>query len=149
MTDHQARTKAAYDLQWNRYRIVRPDEDSATFFNRTGLAAADLDGKVVLDAGCGMGRYLRIAAESNVRLLVGLDLSGAVRGARDLTRDLTRVAVVRGDLLSPPFTPGSFDEIYALGSIDHTPDPRATFLRLAQLLKPGGRLVIWVYSSER
>ena len=41
---------------------------------------ADLDGKVVLDAGCGMGRYLRIAAESSARLIVGLDLSRGGRG---------------------------------------------------------------------
>ena len=60
----QGRTKSAYGLQWNRYRIIRPEEDRATFRNRTRLAGSDLDGKVVLDAGCGMGRYLRIAAES-------------------------------------------------------------------------------------
>ena len=41
--------------------------------------------KVVLDAGCGMGRYLRIAAESSARLIVGLDLSRAVVAARELT----------------------------------------------------------------
>ena len=64
----QARTKSAYGLQWNRYRIIRPDEDRATFRNRTGLSPNDLEGKVVLDAGCGMGRYLRIAAESSARL---------------------------------------------------------------------------------
>ncbi|MBV8311380.1 MAG: hypothetical protein JO344_13450, partial [Planctomycetaceae bacterium] len=59
----QTRTKTAYALQWNRFRILRPEEDRATFRNRTGLSAADLAGKVVLDGGCGMGRYLRIAAE--------------------------------------------------------------------------------------
>jgi SAM-dependent methyltransferase len=103
----------------------------------------------VLDAGCGMGRYLRIAAESSARRIVGIDLSGAVFAARDLTRNLPNVSVVRGDLLRPPFPPGSFDLIYSLGVIDHTPDPRAAFLALARLLKPGGRIAVWVYPRER
>ena len=36
----QTRTKSAYALQWNRFRIVRPEEDRATFRNRTGLEHA-------------------------------------------------------------------------------------------------------------
>ena len=34
----QSRTKSAYGLQWNRFRIIRPEEDRATFRNRTGLS---------------------------------------------------------------------------------------------------------------
>jgi SAM-dependent methyltransferase len=145
----QARTKAAYGLQWDRFRIIRPEEDRVTFRNRTRLESADLEGKVVLDAGCGMGRYLRIAAESPAKLIVGLELSRAVAAARELTAGLTRVAVLRGDLLRLPFAPASFDVIYSLGVIDHTPDPRATFRELARLLKPGGQIVVWVYPRER
>jgi SAM-dependent methyltransferase len=145
----QDRTKAAYGLQWNRFRILRPDEDRATFRNRTGLATGDLAGAVVLDAGCGMGRYLRIAAEDGPALLVGLDLSAAVEAARELTTDLAGVSIVRGDLLRPPFSPASFDHIYSIGVLDHTPDPRAAFLELAALLKPGGRIAIWIYRRER
>jgi SAM-dependent methyltransferase len=145
----QDRTKAAYGLQWNLFRILRPDEDRATFRNRTGLAAGDLTGTLVLDAGCGMGRYLRMAAEDGPELLVGLDLSAAVQAARDLTADLTAVSIVRGDLLWPPFPPASFDHIYSIGVLDHTPDPRAAFLELAALLKPGGRIAIWIYRRER
>src|SRR3954454_16401368 len=99
----QSRTISAYSLQWNRFRIVRPDEDRATFRNRTGLTPADLAGATVLDAGCGMARYLRVAAEAGPRALVGLDLSGAVRAARDLAGGLPGVSVVQGDLLRPPF----------------------------------------------
>src|SRR5262245_16027155 len=126
----QSRTKSAYALQWNRFRIVRPEEDRATFRNRTGLGPGDLAGAVVLDAGCGMGRYLRVAAEGGPRRLVGLDLSGAVVAARETTRDIGQVSVVQGDLLRPPFAPGTFDHVYSLGVLDHTPDPRGAFLAL-------------------
>jgi SAM-dependent methyltransferase len=145
----QRRTKSAYSRQWNQYRIIRPDEDRATFRNRTRLADSDLDNKVVLDAGCGMGRYIRIAAESPARLIVGLDLSRAVVAARALTAELLPVGLVQGDLLRLPFAPQSFDHIYSLGVLDHTPDPRAAFLSLARLVKPGGRLVVWLYPRER
>ncbi len=148
MSDDQARTKSTYDLQWNRFRIVRPEEDRATFRIRTGLEPAELDGTLVLDAGCGMGRYLRVAAESGAQI-IGIDLSGAVRAAHAQTADFPNVAVVQGDLLRPPLADGVFDHIYSLGVLDHTPDPRAAFLALAKLLKPGGRIVIWVYPRER
>lgn len=145
----QSRTKATYGLQWNRFRILRPEEDRATFFNRTGLAPDDLAGAVVLDAGCGMGRYLRVAAEAGANV-IGLDLSESTRAARELTADLAdRVLVLRGDLLRPPMAEGTFDQIYSIGVLDHTPDPRRAFLALARLLKPGGRIAIWVYRKER
>ena len=147
--DDQSRTKSAYDLQWNRYRIVRPEEDRATFRNRAGLVPADLAGATVLDAGCGMGRYLRVAAEAGPRLVVGLEISGAVRAARASTTGLPGVAVVQGDLLRPPLAGASFDQIYSLGVLDHTPDPRTAFLGLAGLLAPGGRIAVWVYRQER
>jgi SAM-dependent methyltransferase len=145
----QSRTKTAYGLQWNRFRIIRDPEDRATFFNRTGLSTEFLDGKLVLDAGCGMGRYLRIAAGEPCRHIVGMDLSRAVEAARDLTRDLSNVSLLRADLLRLPFPEESFDVVYSLGVLDHTPDPRSAFLRLARLLKPGGRIVVWVYPRER
>jgi SAM-dependent methyltransferase len=145
----QNRTKQAYGLQWNRFRILRPEEDLVTFRNRTGLTPAELAGMTVLDGGCGMGRYLRIAADGGPKTVVGLDLSPAVLAARDLTAGIPNVAIVRGDLLRAPFPDGGFDQIYSLGVLDHTPDPRRAFLELARLLKPDGRIVIWVYRRER
>jgi len=144
----QGRTRSAYGLQWNKFRIVRPEEDRATFRNRAGLDPADLAGALVLDAGCGMGRYLRVVAEAGARA-VGLDLSRAVDAARDLTAEWPGVGLVQGDLLRLPFAPGTFDHIYSLGVLDHTPDPRLAFLGLARLLKPGGRIAVWVYPRER
>jgi len=145
----QSRTRSSYSLQWNRFRIVRPDEDRATFRNRTGLTPDDLRGATILDAGCGMGRYLRVAAEMGADLVVGVDLSRAVEAARDLSTEFPQVRVAQADLFQTPFASGSFDQIYSLGVLDHTPDPRRAFLELARLLKPGGRIAIWVYHRER
>ncbi len=149
MSVNQSRTKSTYDLQWNRFRIVRPEEDRATFLARTGVTPQEIAGRVVLDAGCGMGRYLKVASGFGPGLLVGIDLSGAVRAAQDATQSLGQVQIVQGDLLRPPFPEQKFDLIYSLGVLDHTPDPKAAFLALARLLVPGGRIVIWVYEQER
>ena len=78
-----------------------------------------------------------------------MDLSRAVEAARELTAGLDRVSLIRGDLLRLPFAAESFDIIYSLGVLDHTPDPRSAFLGLARLLKPGGRIAVWVYPRER
>jgi len=144
----QSHTKSTYALQWNRYRIVRPEEDWATFRNRTGLGRAELEGRLVLDAGCGMGRYLIVAAEQGAKV-VGLDLSEAVRAAKELTAARPPLGLLRGDLLRLPLAEGGFDHIYSIGVLDHTPDPRAAFLGLAKRLKPGGRIVLWVYPREK
>jgi SAM-dependent methyltransferase len=144
----QSRTISTYSLQWNRYRILRPEEDRATFRHRTGLSNEDLSGALVLDGGCGMGRYVRVAAEAGARV-VGIDLSEAVRAARDLNADRPVVGLVRADLFRLPFPEGTFDHIYSLGVLDHTPDPRAAFLSMARRLKPGGRIAVWVYRKER
>ncbi len=129
---------------------LRPEEDRVTFFNRTGLAPDDLAGAVVLDAGCGMGRYLRVAASAGAVVVPLGQQARSTRAARELTADLAdRVLVLRGDLLRPPLAEGSFDLIYSIGVLDHTPDPRRAFLALARLLKPSGRIAIWVYQKER
>ncbi|GAC1345638.1 MAG: class I SAM-dependent methyltransferase [Isosphaeraceae bacterium] len=144
----QDRTNRLYSYQWDRFRVIRPDEDRVTFLNRTGWNESDLADKLVFDAGGGMGRYSRIAGEMGARV-IGLDLSWSVSAALEMTVEKSSVAFLRGDLLRTPFADGTFDAIYSIGVIDHTPDPKRAFLELARLLKPGGRISIWVYRKER
>jgi SAM-dependent methyltransferase len=46
-----------------------------------------------------------------------------------------------------PFAPGSFDYIYSIGVLHHTPNCEQAFRVLPDLLKPGGRIAIWLYSG--
>ncbi|MFO0954416.1 MAG: methyltransferase domain-containing protein [Isosphaeraceae bacterium] len=60
--------------------MTRDEEDEAIFQVKNGVALADLKGLLVLDAGCGGGRYARLAGRSGARV-VGVDLSSAVEKA--------------------------------------------------------------------
>jgi len=144
----QDRTKRLYGLQWNRYRIVRSEEDEATLKLKTGLTPSEFFGKTVLDGGCGMGRYARVAASWGASVL-GMDLSEAAVAAQDMTEAYaSHVQIIRGDLMRPPISEGQFDLVYSIGVLDHTPDPKRAFLNLAQCVKPGGRMAIWVYQKQ-
>jgi SAM-dependent methyltransferase len=140
---------ASFSFEWGIHRRTqfdngRSEESEKTFALKTGLTAADLRGKRVLDVGCGTGRYLDIAARWGAEC-VGIDLSYAIDIA---CQNLgSRVALAQADVFRLPFPAESFDVIYSLGVLHHTPDTRAAFLQLPRLLKPGGMLAIWVYSA--
>src|SRR5690242_11042332 len=53
----------SFGRQWNRYDVARDEEDDATFRVKTGVSASDLAGQLVLDAGCGGGRYTLLVAK--------------------------------------------------------------------------------------
>ena len=144
----QSRTKNLYGLQWNKYRIIRTDEDEATLRLKTGLAPAEFSGKLVLDGGCGMGRYSRLAAGWGASV-IGMDLSAAAYAAAELTSEhVNHVSIIRADLLRIPLPKNTFDLVYSIGVIDHTPDPRRAFLNLAACVRPGGMIAVWVYEKQ-
>jgi SAM-dependent methyltransferase len=101
----------------------------------------------VLDAGCGKGRHIFLAARFGARAVVGVDLSDAVDAAFSNTRNLENVHVVQADILNLPFK-APFDLAYSIGVVHHLPVPKAGFLALARHVKPGGRISTWVYGRE-
>lgn len=134
----------SFGIQWNRYDVVRPAMDEATFSAKTGVRPADLAGLDVLDAGVGGGRYALLAGSAGAKV-VGLDLSSAVEKARANCSGLPGVVIVQGDLLKPPLAEGAFDFAWSIGVMHHCPDPRKAFAEVARAVRPGGRMAIWLY----
>jgi SAM-dependent methyltransferase len=137
----------SFGRQWNRYDVARDGEDEATFAVKTGVDPRDLDGLLVLDAGCGGGRYARLAGRSGARV-VGVDLSAAVEKAAALCADLPDVAIAQADLLDLPLAEAAFDLVFSIGVLHHSPDPRRAFAQVAARVKPGGRLAVWLYRKN-
>ena len=108
-----------------------------------------LKGRVVLDAGCGGGRFMAVARGNGAAVVVGLDMSvGGLLHARALLNRTEGCHLVQGDITRPPFRPGIFQIAYSIGVIHLLPAPQEGFRALERLLSPGGRLWIWAYGLE-
>ena len=73
------------------HEVAHDDEDRATFEAKTGIARSSLAGLRVLDAGCGGGRYSKVAGEAGA-IVRGVDHTTAVDKAASLCAHLPNVA---------------------------------------------------------
>jgi SAM-dependent methyltransferase len=140
---------ASFGFEWNRHKRTQLDdavsrESEETFRAKTGLTPADIEGRLVLDVGCGMGRFVDVVSRWGGRV-VGVDLSLAVEAAHANLGGRENVRILQADLFRLPFRPGTFDIVYSLGVLHHTPDCEKAFRQLVPFVRPGGRLCVWVY----
>ena len=142
-----------FGLQWNHFRQTQLDSHSGhpitrnRFLSYTGWTADDLKGALVLDVGCGAGRFTEIALSMGVTV-VAMDYSSAVEACRQNHAGEPRLGVVQGDIYAMPFRRGAFDRVYCFGVLQHTPAPAAAFRALLMPLAPGGQLAMDVYARQ-
>lgn len=99
----------------NLGRVYEPDEDTYTLIDALQAHASDLEGKVVVEIGCGSGEVLRFLSQSVPQsVLIGTDITpdalamsqGRVPGASFVSADLLhgldqqRIDVV---IFNPPY----------------------------------------------
>ncbi len=103
----------------------------------------------ILEVGCGTGQMCLYLARAD-RAVIGADLTRASLqlGAAAARRfRLDGVQFIETDLHHPGLRAGSFDVVYSSGVLHHTPDPRASFARIARLARPGGMIVLGLYNA--
>ena len=152
LSQSQRRTAAAFGWQW-RYFVEMHEQYRAQFLDWIHPFQPEFfRDKVVLDAGCGIGRHAYFAALFGAREVIALDLSDAVTTARRVLDGFANAHVVQGDIHRPPFraaqSAGPFDFIYSIGVLHHLPDPRSGLDALVPLLASGGTMFSWVYGRE-
>lgn len=113
---------------------------------RLDFDLADLKGKLVLDAGCGVGRFAEVAAKYGAEVVCA-DLSYAVESAYNNIGKLENIHIMQADILKLPLKPAVFDLVYSYGVLHHTPDAKFSFSEIAKFVKTKGTISIFVYSS--
>ncbi len=146
-------TIASFGFEWTAYRRFGWDDpvydlqrEHGVFLRKSLLGPEELSGRLVLDAGCGNGRYSFLASSHGGRVF-GVDLSEAVDGAAENTAALEDVQIVQGDIFRLPFGQATFDVIFSIGVLMHTGDAARAVRRIRPLLVRGGSLSVHLYGK--
>jgi uncharacterized protein YbaR (Trm112 family) len=144
---------ASFGYQWNLFREEQIDSVNRTkisadrLWSETGWTPESLRGQWVLDAGCGAGRFLDVASQSEGEI-VGMDISSAIDAAKQTLAGRPNVHFVQASIYEPPFRAGAFDALYCIGVIQHTPDPAAALRTLPRFVRPGGPVAVTIYERR-
>jgi len=144
---------SSFGYQWNKYAKLQLDSCNGTtssrdrFYGITEWHPEDLRSKRVLDAGCGAGRFAEVALAADADV-IAMDLSRAVEACQLNLGTSPKLQVMQASIYEMPFEPGSFDYVYCIGVIQHTPDPKHSVMKLCQMVKPGGRIGLWIYEQD-
>lgn len=141
--DVRARTYRSFGFEWRSFAAQLPEYEANYKWYLEPLGDQPLGDRVVLDAGCGMGRHTHHLLADGARV-VGLDASPAIDVAASNNR-VDRALFVQGDLLHLPLAPGSFDIVCCLGVLHHLEDTSRGMAELVRVLRAEGWLLIYVY----
>ena len=127
---------------WDPHSEFRPLHDMNPVRLKFINDRVGLQGKTVLDFGCGGG----ILAEGMAGLgasVTGIDLGDAPLAVAKLHlkesgRKVAYRHISAEDLAREQ--PGSFDVVTCMEMLEHVPDPASTIAACAQLVKPGGQV---------
>lgn len=139
-----------FGRQWTRWSITQHDSMNGTrvFHDRmaryTGWTPESMEGKVVVDAGCGPGGFIDIN-HPRALAVIGFDLSVAIDSSYANHGKRPNVYLAQGDIFNPPIRRKVADRLYTFGVVQHTPDPERAFRSLVPLVRPGGEIAVWVY----
>jgi SAM-dependent methyltransferase len=145
------RTIADFGEQWTRFT------DNEGFYGSGELLAdicgpllapAEIRGRRVAEIGSGTGRVVRMLLEAGAAHVVAVEPSAAFEVlCRNVAGDRARAECLRitGDRLPSDL---QLDLILSIGVIHHIPDPAPVIRAAHAALRPGGRMLVWLYGRE-
>ncbi len=138
-----------YDVVWTEYI---PEYEESEKHWKIFYSGKEVEGKTVLDAGCGTGIFSIIFAKNGAVRVIGIDISeGSLQTAKNLKEKfkLNNTEFRQQDMLALPFPDESFDIVWAWGTVHHTTDPLRAIAELSRVLKSSGSILLAVYKRTR
>ncbi len=143
-----ASTVADFGLQWRSFDPY-PELEALSYghlFGRFLLPRGFFRGRTVADLGCGNGRLGRFVIP-DAASYVGVDLSEALLAFKVPERDRSRADLVRASIEQLPLLEASADIVLCWGALHHVGDYRAAMAEIERVLRPGGTLLLYIYSD--
>ncbi len=145
------KTISDYSIQWTRYT------DNSGYYGSVALLrdifgpllpVEALKGLKVCDIGSGTGRVVNMLLDAGAGSVVAIEPSEAYHALKMNTKSRAeKVTLIHdvGEALPPG---GDLDLVVSFGVLDHIRDPLPTVRAGYRALKPGGRMLVWIYGYE-
>jgi 2-polyprenyl-3-methyl-5-hydroxy-6-metoxy-1,4-benzoquinol methylase len=145
---------SAFGYQWKNFAKTQFDSFTRTSITKNRVTEAcgehvwnKMNASRVLEVGCGAGRFTEVLLSTG-SYVFSTDLSLAVDVNKTNFPSSNKHMVLQADVAQLPFKPETFDIVFCLGVIQHTPNPEKTIKQLTEQVAPGGWLVIDHYRKS-
>jgi SAM-dependent methyltransferase len=151
-----ASTRLEYDKLFSELSSEGPDplhyygktieEELAEFFGETDTSPDQIKGRTILDAGCGLARLSRRLSEMGA-VVVAFDIHNLFDAFYRLDR--INPLYLISSVSNVPVPDQVFDMVWCQGVLCYTSDPGKGILELQRVLKPGGKICLWIQNTEK
>src|SRR5215471_12745553 len=147
-TDDLRGSPERFGYEWHAYAEILPEHEEQFRRWTASLGPDDWQGRRFLDVGCGMGRNSYWPLKYGAAGGVAIDIDErSLDSARRNLGSFPQMRVMRGSAYDLPFD-NRFDIAFSIGVIQFLEHPVRALENMARAVKPGGRVLIWVYGRE-
>ena len=100
-----------------------------------------------MEAGSGAGRFTEVLVNTSASIY-SFDYSSAVDANKRNNGEAENLTLFQGDIFNIPFEDNTFDHVFCLGVLQHTPDPKTAFQSLVSKVNKDGFIYIDVYTRS-
>ncbi|MEQ9288850.1 MAG: class I SAM-dependent methyltransferase [Cyclobacteriaceae bacterium] len=141
-----------FGFQWNKFAKTQldrhhssVDQSKKRFFAVTQWEEGGLENENILEVGSGAGRFSQVILKHTKANLYTVDYSNAVEANYKNNGPHPRLHIFQASIYELPFAPNQFDKVVCFGVLQHTPDFEQSIKCLAEMVKPGGELIVDFY----
>ena len=142
----------SFGFQWNQFDRTQLDVHSGAdlsqqrFYAETGWGPLELSNCYVLEVGSGAGRFSDVFLRTTTGVLHSVDYSSAVdANRRNNAAYGERLQLAQASIYELPFADNSFDKVFCLGVLQHTPSFNDSVTALISKAVVGGEIVVDFY----
>ena len=145
----------SFGFQWNHFDRTQLDAYSGAdlsqqrFYCETGWDPQELTHCSVLEVGCGAGRFSEVFLRTTTGVLHSVDYSSAVyANRRNNAAYGERLQLAQASIYELPFADNTFDKVFCLGVLQHTPSFSDSVAALIRKTRVGGEIVVDFYPIQ-
>jgi len=137
-----------FGFEWNKYSTIDKKYEDQLKNWISPLVPEYFKSLSILDAGCGMGRNSYWMLKWGAGSATAFDFDQrSVEAAKKNLAEFSTAQVLYKSIYEIDWRE-EFDLAFSIGVIHHLADPERALKNLVAALKPGGTLLVWVYSYE-